>query len=237
MGHRRGRARRLADRARPPAAHAALGAVRPASAQWTWGPLRTTDASFINGWAKWNFTGYEGKPAYPEYYAIIETMAGLGQSNGCGRAMWEHEEQHDRYGTPMALMLLPFWTDGCIGSMEGLYFEASATTPYHFLNQDELSSTPSNAQRDLPYDPGAPTADEFDLGVEHLQMLGVKYYMAISSPMIELGRANPSLTEVATSGPWVVFEVSDSELVTPLTDEPAVVDGASAAGKPGSTTP
>ena len=53
--------------------------------------------------------------------------------------MWEHEEQHDRYGTPMALMLLPFWTDGCIGSMEGLYFEASATTPYHFLNQDELS--------------------------------------------------------------------------------------------------
>ena len=94
--------------------------------------------------------------------------------------MWEHEEQHDRYGTPMALMLLPFWTDGCIGSMEGLYFEASATTPYHFLNQDELSTAPSNAQRDLPYDPGAPNADEFDLGVEHLQMLGVKYYMAIS---------------------------------------------------------
>ena len=30
-------------------------------------------------------------------------------------------------------MLLPFWTDGCIGSMEGLYFEASGSTPYHFL--------------------------------------------------------------------------------------------------------
>ena len=83
-------------------------------------------------------------------------MAELGETNGCGRAMWEHEEQHDRYGTPMALMLLPFWTDGCIGSMEGLYFEASATTPYHFLNQDELSTAPSNAQRDLPYEPGAP---------------------------------------------------------------------------------
>ena len=36
-------------------------------------------------------------------------------------------------------MLLPFWTDGCIGSMEGLYFEASATTPFHFLNEAELS--------------------------------------------------------------------------------------------------
>ena len=144
--------------------------------------------------------------------------------------MWEHEEQHDRYGTPMALMLLPYWTDGCIGSMEGLYFEASATTPYHFLNQDELSTAPSNAQRDLPYGPGAPTKDEFSTGIRHLQMLGVKYYMAISTPMIDLGRTNPNLTEVASSGPWVVFEVADSELVAPLTAEPAVVNGASDGG-------
>ena len=28
-------------------------------------------------------------------------------------------------------------------SMEGLYFEASATTPYHFLLQSELSASPS----------------------------------------------------------------------------------------------
>ena len=51
----------------------------------------------------------------------------------------------------MAPMLLPFWTDGCIGSMEGLYFEACATTPYHFLNQRALSANCSCAQRDLPY--------------------------------------------------------------------------------------
>ena len=56
--------------------------------------------------------------------------------------MWEYEKELDRYGTPMALMLLPYWTDGCIGSMEGLYFEASATTPFHFLTQVELSTAP-----------------------------------------------------------------------------------------------
>ena len=196
-----------------------------------WGPLSTKDSSFVTGWAKWNFTGYEGKAAYPEYYAMTQTMAQVGRDHGCGRAMWEHEEQHDRYGTPMALMLLPFWTDGCIGSMEGLYFEASATTPYHFLNQDELSTAPSNAQRDLPYDPGAPNRDEFDKGIEHLQMLGVRYYMAISSTMIDDGRANSNLTEIATTGPWVIFQVADSETVSPLVAEPAVVDGASAGGK------
>ncbi len=199
-------------------------------ATWQWGPLSTRDSSFVTGWATWNFSGYEGKPAYPEYYAITQTMKKLGQDQGCGRAMWEHEEQHDRYGTPMALMLLPYWTDGCIGSMEGLYFEASATTPYHFLNQDELSTAPSNAQRDLPYGPGPPTKEEFDTGVEHLQMLGVKYYMAISTPMIDFGRSNANLAEVATSGPWVVFEVADSDLVAPLKAEPAVVDGASVGG-------
>jgi hypothetical protein len=53
--------------------------------------------------------------------------------------MWEYEGDLQRFGTPMALMLLPYFTDGCIGSMEGLYFEASSTTPFHFLNQSALS--------------------------------------------------------------------------------------------------
>ena len=75
----------------------------------------------------------------------------VGEEHGCGRSFWEYEKEINRYGTPMALMLLPHWTDGCIGSMEGLFFEASATTPFHFLTQVELSAAPSAAQRDLPY--------------------------------------------------------------------------------------
>lgn len=204
-----------------------------------WGPLSTRDRSFIEGWANWNFIGYEGtyRPSgtgaeqyqkrYKEYRDIVLTMQGLGDdpAHGCGRAMWEHEEAHNEYGTPMALMLLPFWTDGCIGSMEGLYFESSSTTPYHFINQDELSTAPSNAQRDLPYGPGAPTQSEFDTGVQHLQMLGVKYYMAISGKMQDFASQNPSLTEVARSGPWVVYQVADAPLVSGLANQPAVVTG------------
>jgi len=193
--------------------------------RYHWMFLSTKESSFIPSWARWNFTGYEGKPAYPEYHDIVQTMGDLGQSNGCGRAMWEHEEQHDRYGTPMALMLLPFWTDGCIGSMEGLYFEASSTTPYHFINQDELSVGASNPQRDLPYVPGPPDQAQFDLGIEHLQMLGVKYYMAITEQMISYGQKNTALKQVAKSGPWVVFEVADSPLIEPLDNDPAVLTG------------
>ncbi len=181
-------------------------------------------ANFIPFWAEWNFSGYEGKPNYREYHDIVTAMGDIGEEHGCGRAMWEYESELDRYGTPMALMLLPFWTDGCIGSMEGLYFEASTSTPYHFLNQDLLSVAPSNAQRDLPYTPGPPTADDFRLGVEHLQLMGVRYYMAFSDSMLEFARAHPALTELEGEGspPWTVFQVADSDLVTPLEHQPVV---------------
>jgi hypothetical protein len=41
-----------------------------------------------------------------------------------------------------------------------------------------------------------------------------------------MAREDEGLTEIATSGPWVIFEVADSEIVSPLENEPAVVEGA-----------
>ena len=189
----------------------------PRFSPWT---HRAEPASFVPSWATWNYSGYEGKDSYREYHDVVSTMRQLGEQRGCGRAFWEYEKELDRYGTPMALMLLPHWTDGCIGSMEGLYFEASATTPFHFLTQVELSTAPSAAQRDLPY-------GQFDItkGVDHLQMMGVRYYMATSENAVSQARTNPELTEVATSGPWVVFEVADGDVVSPLAHQPAVVTG------------
>jgi hypothetical protein len=197
--------------------------VTTAGYRWpSFSPWKTagTPESFVTSWAKWNYTGYELKDSYREYYDVVRTMQQVGQDEGCGRAFWEYERELDRYGTPMALMLLPHWTDGCIGSMEGLYFEASATTPYHFLVQTELSTAPSAAQRDLPY-------GSFDItkGVDHLQMMGVRYYMATSENAISQARSSPELTEIAESGPWAIFEVADSEVIEPLANEPAVVTG------------
>ena len=44
------------------------------------------------------------------------TMGELGDdpTHGCGRALWENNGANGQYGTTMALMLLPHWTDGCI---------------------------------------------------------------------------------------------------------------------------
>ena len=194
-----------------------------------WAGIDPSDRSYIPSWVEWNYRGYEGKAAWPEYSALMATMNDVGDRRGCGRAMWEHDstpQGHDRFGTPMALMLLPYWTDGCIGSMEGLYFESSATTPYHFLNQSELSAHPSNPQRGLPY-----RGFDVDLGVDHLQLLGVRYYLTISDQAKQASAAHDDLDLVATSGPWEVYEVHDSGLVESLAHEPAVITGTPVTGE------
>ena len=194
---------------------------------YRWGPLSSSEYNLGTYWVQYNFEGYEGRQptadggGSAEYWDLVDTMGRVGESRGCGPSLWEYGAGRlGSYGTPMAPMLLPYWTDRCIGSMEGLYFEASATTPYHFLMQSELSAAPSRAQRDLPY-----SGLDVARGTEHLRAMGVRYYMAFSEDALRQARAVPGLAEVASSGPWVVFEVAQSAPVTGLARLPVVVDG------------
>ena len=182
----------------------------------------SSNDGFVDGWARWNFTGYEGKSAYGEYRAIVETMKQIGEGPryGCGRALWENNGELNKYGTTMGLMLLPHWTDGCIGSMEGLFFEASGTTPYHFIAAAAMSKQSSNPVRELRYDD-----NNAALGVRYLQELGVRYYMGFTPEAVREASAQPALREITRSGPWVIYEVAASDLVVPLTVQPVVVAG------------
>jgi hypothetical protein len=114
--------------------------------------------------------------------------------------------------------------------------------PYHFLNQSELSANPSRAMRDLPY-------RNFDIvdGIRHMQLLGVRYYMAIS-PTAQAAAAtltkgaHPALRLIAETGThsrnytvngsttaqprhWQVYLVADSAPVAGLSFDPAVMTG------------
>ena len=191
--------------------------------EYVWGPLRTKSSNdgFVDGWARWNFTGYEGKNAYGEYYGVVQTMKQLGadSTQGCGRALWENNGELNKYGTTMGLMLLPFWTDGCISSMEGLFFEAAGSTPYHFITAAAMSKQSSNPVRELRYD-----NNDAALGVRYMQELGVKYFMGFTPEAIAQASQQEGLTEVARSGPWVVYRVANSDVVTPLAVQPVVVN-------------
>ena len=184
-----------------------------------------TDA-YSDGWTAYNFNGYEGREYYGEYKALVDTMADLGADSdpelGCGRAMWEVNSSNGLYGTTMALMLLPHWTDGCIASQEGLFFEASGTTPYHFITAAAMSQNSSNPVRELRY-----TDNNAAVGVPMLQKMGVKYAMVWTTAAKDQADSRDDLELVATSGPWNIYRVIDSEVVVPLTVQPVVVNGRS----------
>lgn len=123
----------------------------------------------------------------------------------------------------MALMLLPFWTDGCIGSSEGLFFEAAGTTPYHFLAAGAMSQQSSNPVRELRY-----INNDAAIGVEYLQELGINYYLAVTPEAItkadEVAASGGGLKALETSGPWHIYSVENADIVVPLDTLPVVVN-------------
>lgn len=174
--------------------------------------------SFIPGWARWNYTGYEGKEPWPEYEAVMETMSELPP----GRVQWEYSKDQNKYGTPMSLMLFPYWTEGTHTSMEGLFFESSLTTPFHFLNQAEMSLAPSRPVPGLNYH-----TFDFERGLEHLALYGVRYYVTYTEEARAAADARIDLTKVASSPPFEIYELLPNSVVEPARYLPAVFDGSS----------
>jgi hypothetical protein len=192
-----------------------------AASVYAWGPFRKgveSGSAVASGWARYNWQGYEGRPSYPAYHDLITTMDGLGRDQGCGRALWENNSSNSEYGTTMALMLLPHWTDGCIGSMEGLFFEATASTNYHFITAAAVSESSSNPVRQLRY-----TNNDAEIGVRHMQDLGVRYLMVRTDAAKAEAAINEGLEFLALSGTWEIYEVRDSNIVEALDVEPVVV--------------
>ncbi len=187
-----------------------------------------------SAWAAWNYSGYEQKPDYPEFHAVMQMMSSVGAAHGCGRAMWEYDPSLNRFGTTESLMLLPYFTNGCIDSMEGLLFESASTTPFHFINQNELSPNPSNAV----VGPSRTAGLDVALGIRHLQQMGVQYLLTSSTTVQQAVAADPNATLVGSTGPWStryngdsldttwkVYRIADSSLVVPLAAPAGGVEG------------
>ncbi len=174
-----------------------------------------TDEAYVDGWARWNYSGYEAKEPWPEYEAVMETISGLPP----GRVQWEANSELNSYGTPMALMLFPYWTSGTHPSMEGLFFESSLTTPFHFLNAAELSNKPSNPIPGLRYH-----NFDFTRGVQHMQLFNVSYYVAYTEQAQDKADNHPGFELVAQSEPFKIYRFPESSLVDIALNRPWVYE-------------
>ena len=192
----------------------------------------------VDGWAVWNYSGYQAKPGWPQFQRVVAMLESAASIHGCGNLDYEYSPKTQNvFGSTLVPLSFPMWTHGCIDSAEGLYYESSTTNHFHFLDQAELSLQASNPVVDLPYQ----SLDVAD-GIRHLQLTGVKYFLA-SSPTVEAAAAkDPLLQEIAstpesanvvdgasststsayTGDRWVLYEIRNSTLVEPLRYLPVV---------------
>jgi hypothetical protein len=178
------------------------------------------------GWASSNEQGMERKPGWKEYQNLVSALKKL----PCGRTLWElaalpktptsPKRDAIRYGSSMSLMSLPYFTNSCTQSMEGLFFESSATAPFHWLTKSMVVEKSSNPQRRLPY-------PSFDLerGIDRMRALGIRYYLPSTEKALTAASKSANLRAVATSDPYVVYEVVDHAIVVPLAEQPIVATG------------
>ncbi|MGP8065759.1 MAG: 6-pyruvoyl-tetrahydropterin synthase-related protein, partial [Acidimicrobiales bacterium] len=99
----------------------------------------------VDSWAVWNYSGYQAKPGWPQFQRVVAMLESAAAVHGCGRLDYEYSPNtQNAFGSTIVPMSFPLWTNGCIDSAEGLYFESSTSNHFHFLDQAELSLQPSN---------------------------------------------------------------------------------------------
>ena len=160
-----------------------------------------SSVSFLPHWVNWNFTGYEGKDNWQEIESLYSSLKKL----PTGRIMWEPNSDLNKYGTPMVLMTIPYFTQHT--SMEGLYFDSSITTPFHFIAVSGLAEGPSNPVGGLSY-----INNEFEKGVQYLNDLGIDYFITYTESITDKAHNNRDLDFLFASKPFSVFKI-DSDKV------------------------
>ena len=157
--------------------------------------------SYLPHWLNWNFSGYESKNNWSDITTLYEGLDTLEP----GRIMWEPNSDLNKYGTPMVLMTIPMFTDH--QSVEGLYFDSSITTPFHFISVSGLAKRPSNPVGGLSY-----INNQFDKGVDYLYDLGVDYFITYTEEIESKAMNSDGLTFLFSSEPFSVFEVNSSKV-------------------------
>jgi hypothetical protein len=187
-----------------------VGAVLASMVGWV---LWDKRKSYVDEWINWNYEGYERKASYPEFQALMTRVRELPP----GRVMWEPSPELGTFGTPVSLMALPYFAGR--PSMEGIYYESSITTPFHFLTAAEVAARPSNPIPDLPY-----SRFDLDRGIRHMSLFDVRYYITVSGAARHAA-IRRKLPVVADVGRFSIFRISSPGPVIVPKYQPVVVDG------------
>ena len=166
------------------------------------------------GWSKWNYDGFEAKPAWPVFKEINRLLKG---GFNDPRVVYEHSEEHNVFGSSRAFESLPLFAGRA--TLEGLYMQASITAPFVFYLQSEVS-----AAKSAPFPQYTYTSMNFERALPHLRLFNAGDLILRSDGAKRAIRGVTGYRLKETVGDYELWQVTanSGRYVEPLAFEPVL---------------
>ncbi|MBU5690201.1 MAG: hypothetical protein QXM68_03600 [Candidatus Aenigmatarchaeota archaeon] len=172
--------------------------------------------TYIDYWIYWNYNGYEDKPLGQEYYKVNEFLSELPY----GRVAYEYDPQkyETTLGSSRATETIPIFSGKPI--TEGTHFQSSFNAPYIYSAHCEYSLACSCVFGHMA---GRCPRFDFDIGVEHMKLFGVRYFFASSETIKNALRQRNDFKLLYGPAEFEIWELNNSSIIQVPDYEPVFV--------------
>jgi len=188
----------------------------------SFGPLSWTNLGIAESVGA-RLIGQQRSPMWPQMQSLIDVMTSVGKEFGCARVLVDQQKTVTVDGTQHAWpfrftgSLLPYWTQGCIKSVNGLQLDGTFLAPAIVQTDNLMSGDPetfgkwtTNLKTDLTR------------GAVAMADLRVDYFVTREEWQGQAAR-HAGYLEVASKDGWVVFSMPTFPLVQAMNSEPYVI--------------
>lgn len=170
----------------------------------------------IPTWVRWNYSGLEVKPLWPQFKKVNELLKGKITDP---RIVFEHSDRHDAVGTTRVWECLPVFANRA--TLEHSYMQASPNSPFVFYLQSEVSD-----QNSCPYPSYSCGRLDYERAKRHLDLFNVRELVVISDKAKNALDHTSGYHFKAAVDPYAVYErEGPRHFVEPLAYEPVLWDG------------
>ncbi|MBF0224717.1 MAG: tetratricopeptide repeat protein [Desulfobacterales bacterium] len=154
-------------------------------------------STFIEGWIKTNYNGFENTKLWESYSAVNKFLQGTIND---ARIVYEHSDKNSKAGTIRAFEAIPLFSGR--PTLEGVYIQASLSVPFIFYIQSEISQTSS-----MPLPEKIYSRVNIHRAIEHLKLLNVSHFIAIEEKTKEALSKMSEFKLACSYPPYDVFEL------------------------------
>lgn len=165
-------------------------------------------------WLKWNYSGWEAKPAYTDLLEISEDLRGDFSEP---RVIYENSELSNSAGTMRVFEMLPYFAQR--STLESVYMQATILAPAAFYLQALISKTPS-----CPFPNYQCTNLNISKLERYLPLMGVSQLILVSKEAQSQAEKSPFLEKQGDYGLWHLYQSNrPAPLVQVLDRNPKII--------------